>query len=75
MLIILLGAVGLWVGLRAIAGGWQPNVRQLFGLGTGLSLATILVPPLTSADVMIYAGYGRLYAHRPRPVRASPSAR
>ena len=62
VLIILLGAVGLWVGLRAIAGGWQPNVRRLFGLGTGLSLATILVPPLTSADVMIYAGYGRLYA-------------
>jgi alpha-1,6-mannosyltransferase len=59
--IILMGAVGLWVGLRAIAGGWQPNVRKLFGLGTGLSFVTILVPPLTSADVLIYAGYGRLY--------------
>ena len=62
IIIILLGAIGLWVGFRAIAGGWQPDVRRLFGLGTGLSLVTILVPPLTSADVLIYAGYGRLTA-------------
>ncbi len=62
IIVILLGALGLFVGLRAIAGGWQPNVRRLFGLGTGLSLITVLVPPLTSADVLIYAGYGRLMA-------------
>jgi alpha-1,6-mannosyltransferase len=62
IIVILLGALGLYIGFRAIAGGWQPNVRKLFGLGTGLSLITILVPPLTSADVLIYAGYGRLMA-------------
>jgi alpha-1,6-mannosyltransferase len=61
VVIILLGAVGLFVGLRAIAGGWQPRVKRLFGLGVVLNLVTILVPPLTSADVLIYAGYGRLY--------------
>jgi len=59
-LIVSGGAVGLWIGLRALAGGWLPSPHKLFGLGTGLSLATILVPPLTSADILMYAGYGRL---------------
>lgn len=72
-LIILAGAVGLWIGLRALAGGWLPNPRRLFGLGTGLSLATILVPPLTSADILMYAGYGRLQMIGRNPYEITPA--
>ena len=59
---ILIGAVGLWIALRALEDGWKPKLRRLFGLGTALSLLTITVPPMTSADVLIYAAYGRLQA-------------
>jgi len=59
---IILGAVGLWVGLRAMANGWRPKYKKIFVLGTVLSLLTSLVPPMTSADVLMYAAYGRLQA-------------
>jgi hypothetical protein len=59
---IILGALGLWVGLRALADGWKPKFKKLFALGAVLSLLTICVPPMTSADVLMYAAYGRLQA-------------
>ncbi len=59
---IMLGALGLWVGLRALADGWKPRFKKLFALGAVLSLLTICVPPMTSADVLMYAAYGRLQA-------------
>ena len=59
---ILLGALGLWVGLRALADGWKPKFKKLFALGAVLSLLTVCVPPMTSADVLMYAAYGRLQA-------------
>jgi alpha-1,6-mannosyltransferase len=72
-LAIIVGAVGLWVSLRALAGGWKPNRRRLFGLGLGLNLVTISVPPLTSADVLIYAGYGRLQSIGRNPYEITPA--
>jgi alpha-1,6-mannosyltransferase len=72
-IIIGAGAVGLWIGMRALAGGWLPNPRKLFGLGTGLSLVTILVPPLTSADILMYAGYGRLQMIGRNPYEITPA--
>ena len=57
---ILAGAVGLWISWRAVAAGWRPAIHRLFYLGAGLNLATACVPPLTSADVLMYAAYGRL---------------
>ena len=30
----ILGALGLWVGLRAMADGWKPKPRKLFALGS-----------------------------------------
>lgn len=57
---LIAGTVGLWIAWRAVADGWWPNNRRLFGLGIGLSLLTVLVLPLTSADVLMYAAYGRL---------------
>jgi alpha-1,6-mannosyltransferase len=67
------GAVGLFVGMRALADGWQPHLRRLFALGTGLSLVTITVPPMTSADVLMYAAYGRLQAIGRDPYEITPA--
>ncbi len=64
---ILIGALALWIALRALADGWKPKPRRLFGLGTTLSLLTITVPPMTSADVLIYAAYGRLQSQGRSP--------
>ena len=59
--------------MRALADGWKPRVKRLFGLGTTLSLLTILVPPLTSADVLMYAAYGRLQAIGRDPYEITPA--
>ena len=69
----MVGAVGLFVGMRALADGWRPRPERLFLLGTGLSLATITVPPLTSADVLMYAAYGRLQAIGRDPYEITPA--
>jgi alpha-1,6-mannosyltransferase len=70
---ILLGAVGLWVGLRAMADGWRPRYKRIFALGTVLSLLTSCVPPMTSADVLMYAAYGRLQAIGRDPYEITPA--
>ncbi|MGI8459513.1 MAG: polyprenol phosphomannose-dependent alpha 1,6 mannosyltransferase MptB [Propionibacteriaceae bacterium] len=70
---ILIGALGLGIGMRALSDGWRPNPRKLFALGTGLSAATILVPPMTSADVLMYAAYGRLQAIGRDPYSITPA--
>lgn len=54
------GAIGLWICYRAVDSGWRPNIHKMFGLGVVLSTVTSLVPPLTSADALMYAAYGRL---------------
>lgn len=58
--LVLVGAIGTWILLRALAVGWRPDNRRLYAGAVGLNLATILVPPMTSADVLMYAAYGRL---------------
>ena len=70
---ISLGALGLWVGLRALADGWKPRFKKLFALGTVLSLLTACVPPMTSADVLMYAAYGRLQAIGRDPYEITPA--
>jgi alpha-1,6-mannosyltransferase len=69
---IIVGAIGLWVAMRALADGWKPRVRKVFGLGVALSLLTISVPPMTSADVLNYAAYGRLQALGKSPYDITP---
>jgi len=59
-LCIAVGAVGMWILLRALAAGWRPVPKKLLWLGIGLQVAISLVTPMTSADVMMYAAYGRL---------------
>jgi alpha-1,6-mannosyltransferase len=54
------GAAGLLLGLRALHTGWQPRPRRLMAAGAAAAFALVLVPPMGSADVLVYAAYGRL---------------
>ena len=56
-----------------MADGWKPRPRKLFALGSILSLLTICVPPMTSADVLMYAAYGRLQAIGRDPYEITPA--
>lgn len=67
------GALGMWIAWRAVGEGWRPNNRKLFALGAGLSTLTALVPPLTSADVLMYAAYGRLQILGLNPYDITPA--
>ncbi|WP_232547187.1 hypothetical protein [Propioniciclava soli] len=70
---LLVGAVGLLVCWRAIELGWRPSIHRLFGLGAALTVGTALVPPLTSADVLMYAAYGRLQRQGLNPYQITPA--
>jgi hypothetical protein len=70
---VIIGALGLLVCMCALADGWLPNLKRLFGLGVGLSVVTVLVPPLTSADVLMYAAYGRLQTLGRDPYDLTPA--
>ncbi len=72
-LALALGASGLFVCWRAVNAGWRPNNRRLFLLGSGLSILTCLVPPMTSADVLMYAAYGRLQVLGLNPYDITPA--
>lgn len=54
------GAFGWWVCRCAALDGWRPRLPKLAGLGVALNVLVCLVPPMTSADVLMYAAYGRL---------------
>jgi hypothetical protein len=68
-----LGAIGLWIALRALVAGWRPRPRRITALGIGLVAATTVVPPLTSADVLMYAAYGRLQTIGRNPYEITPA--
>lgn len=72
-LLLLVGAGGLWICMRALADGWHPHIGRTFSLGVLLNLATVTVPPLTSADVLNYAGYGRLQVLGRDPYDITPA--
>lgn len=57
---VIIGGIGLTIAMRALRDGWHPRVWRVFTFGIGLNVATLMVPPLTSADVLMYAAYGRL---------------
>ncbi|WP_392507865.1 polyprenol phosphomannose-dependent alpha 1,6 mannosyltransferase MptB [Naumannella halotolerans] len=71
-LAIILGAGGMWIGLRALAAGWLPRLRRCFFLGVAICALTITVPPLTSADVLMYSAYGRIAVLGMSPYAITP---
>ena len=64
-----LGAAGLLRGLAALSAGWQPPVRRLVAAGSVAAALLVLVPPMGSADVLVYAAYGRIAATGGDPYR------
>lgn len=72
-LALIAGTIGLWIAWRAVNLGWRPDNRRLFLLGSVLSVLTCLVPPMTSADVLMYAAYGRLQVLGLNPYSITPA--
>ena len=62
MVAMALGSAGLLVGLGAIDRGWRPHTRRLGRAGILLTVLMIMVGPMGSTDLLMYAGYGRLAA-------------
>jgi hypothetical protein len=54
------GAAGLVIGLRAIAAGWRLAQRTAVTAGAVAAVAMVVIPPMGSADVLVYAAYGRI---------------
>jgi hypothetical protein len=54
------GAAGLVIGLRAIAAGWRLDQRTAVVAGAVAAVAMVVIPPMGSADVLVYAAYGRI---------------
>jgi hypothetical protein len=65
----LLGTAGLGLAMLALRAGWAPDPRRLTVAGAGAALAAVLVPPMGSADHLVYAAYGRLAATGGNPYR------
>lgn len=60
VLALLAGGAGIAVGLHQIAHGWVPRAGRWVAAGAVAALATVVVPPASTADPLIYAAYGRL---------------
>jgi alpha-1,6-mannosyltransferase len=58
----LLGLAGVLLGWHALGIGWCPSPRRLAVAGAGAALLVVLVPPMGSADHLVYAAYGRIAA-------------
>ena len=61
-LALLLGGAGLAVGLAAVRRGWRPDPRRLIAGSVLAVVALLLIPPVGSADMLLYAVYGRIVA-------------
>ncbi|MCI0687409.1 MAG: polyprenol phosphomannose-dependent alpha 1,6 mannosyltransferase MptB [Sporichthyaceae bacterium] len=57
---VALAIAGLLLGLRALAAGWRPEPGRLQVLGLVGVAAMALIPPMGSADVLVYGAYGRI---------------
>lgn len=65
----LFGTLGLGLGMLALRAGWAPDPRRLTAAGAAAAVAAVLVPPMGSADHLVYAAYGRLAATGGDPYR------
>lgn len=72
-LAIATGGLGMYISWRALGSGWRPDNRRLLWFGIGLSTLTSLVLPLTSADILMYAAYGRIQQLGLNPYQTPPA--
>lgn len=71
---LLMAAAGLVQALRAMAAGWVPQPRRWVLGGLAAVLSSLLVPPASSGDALIYAAYGRIAALGGDPYVDTPRA-
>lgn len=62
MAAVVIGAVGLVFGMSALERGWRPDIGKITWAGVASTVLMVMVGPMGSTDVIIYAGYGRLAA-------------
>lgn len=63
------GAAGLVFGLLAVRAGWRLHPRRAMAAGVLAAAVMVVVPPMGSADVLVYAGYGRIASLGEDPYR------
>jgi hypothetical protein len=59
---VLIGSTGLAIGLVAARRGWRPPLRRLISGSVLAVVALMVIPPTGSADMLLYAAYGRIAA-------------
>lgn len=57
---VLLGGGGLALALLAVRRGWRPRPRRLIAGSVVAVVALMVIPPMDSADMLIYGAYGRI---------------
>ena len=57
---VLLGGGGLALALLAVRRGWRPRPRRLIAGSVVAVVALMVIPPIDSADMLIYGAYGRI---------------
>ena len=57
---VLLGGSGLAFALAAVRRGWRPRPMRLMAGSTVAVVALMVIPPVASADMLLYAASGRI---------------
>lgn len=70
---VLLGGVGTVIWLRALRAGWQPSIPRMALFCLMMIVAAAVVPPMTSADSLMYAAYGRIQLIGMDPYSITPA--
>lgn len=68
------GIAGTALAWAALDGGWAPSPRKLLAGGLVAVGLLVLVPPVTSADVLSYAAYGHTAARGLDPYTTVPAS-
>ena len=72
-LAVLLGGVGLVLGMIAVGRGWQPQIRRLIAGSVLMVAALLVVPPVGSADMLLYVISGRIVVLGNSPYTMTPA--
>lgn len=70
---VVAGAAGIALCLSGLRRGWRPSTRRIAATGVLAAALLTLVPPMASADVLMYAGYGRIAALGLDPYTVTPA--
>lgn len=71
--VVLIGAGAAAIWLRALAGGWLPDIKRMAAFCIAMVVAASVVPPMTSADALMYAAYGRIQLIGMDPYTITPA--